>query len=430
MQPERFIPFRKTDVIDLCASGTALGPALGAALGPADAARFRTFATLLSDYVHHEFRARLERLKDAYALFDPDPETRRLVEPSADERAHAAAVVEEGLRELLVAANFVPIGEAEIADALARESLMRIRLVVDFEDFAQVLFYWRGATESTATVRTWLGLRRREVRFTSYGKVVVFVTFKDADYFAARGRRDLPFEPGATHIKLFQRVPRADLEMLLPNTEVRLRTIDKVLIGVPAAVSFVIVLSTKLLTSLGLALLLLAFLLGFREEPVVLDQAALVALGAGLGSLGAYLWKQFNKFKNRRIQFLKALTDNLYFRNLDNDAGVFHHLLDAAEEEEVKEAVLAYRFLLSGGPLDPRALDAVIESWFRASFDADVDFDVDDGVAKLVRLGLVEEQEGRLAARPLDEAIARIDALWDDVFDAAAESAADAVGRT
>jgi hypothetical protein len=35
---------------------------------------------------------------------------------------------------------------------------------------------------------------------------------------------------------------------------------------------------------------------------------------------------------------LEALKENLYFRNLDNDAGVFHHLLDAAEEEEVKEA--------------------------------------------------------------------------------------------
>jgi hypothetical protein len=30
-----------------------------------------------------------------------------------------------------------------------------------------------------------------------------------------------------------------------------------------------------------------------------------------------------------RSSFMKALSENLYFRNLDNDAGVFHHLLDA-----------------------------------------------------------------------------------------------------
>ena len=37
---------------------------------------------------------------------------------------------------------------------------------------------------------------------------------------------------------------------------------------------------------------------------------------------------------------MKALSDNLYFKNLDNNAGVFHHLIDAAEEEEVKEAIV------------------------------------------------------------------------------------------
>ena len=55
--------------------------------------------------------------------------------------------------------------------------------------------------------------------------------------------------------------------------------------------------------------------------------------------------RQVTKFKNRKILFMKALSENLYFRNLDNDAGVFHHLLDAAEEAEVIEAVLAYHFL-------------------------------------------------------------------------------------
>ena len=95
--------------------------------------------------------------------------------------------------------------------------------------------------------------------------------------------------------------------------------------------------------------MLLGFWLGVRREPVELNQAQLVALGAALAAFGGFLVRQFTKFKNRKIQFMKALSENLYFRNLDNDAGVFHHLLDAAEEEEVKEAVLAYHFLRSAG---------------------------------------------------------------------------------
>jgi hypothetical protein len=61
--------------------------------------------------------------------------------------------------------------------------------------------------------------------------------------------------------------------------------------------------------------------------------------------------------KNRKIQFMKALSENLDFRNLDNDAGVFHFLLDAAEEE-VTEAVLAYHFLRTAArPLTAAELD-------------------------------------------------------------------------
>jgi hypothetical protein len=30
---------------------------------------------------------------------------------------------------------------------------------------------------------------------------------------------------------------------------------------------------------------------------------------------------------------MKALSDNLYFKNLDNNAGVFYHLVDAAKQQ-------------------------------------------------------------------------------------------------
>ena len=160
-------------------------------------------------------------------------------------------------------------------------------------------------------------------------------------------------------------MPRADLEMLFPNARVRMRLIDKLLIGVPAVVSGVIMVVTKLVASLIPVLLLLGFWLGAREEPVELNQGQLVALGAGLMAFGGFLVRQFTKFKNRKIQFMKALSENLYFRNLDNDAGVFHHLLDAAEEEEVKEAVLAYHFLRTAErPLTAAELDRRIEDWF------------------------------------------------------------------
>src|SRR5690606_10314511 len=115
----------------------------------------------------------------------------------------------------------------------------------------------------------------------------------------------------------------------------------------------------------------------------------------------------------RKVAFLKALADNLYFRNLDNDAGVFHHLVDDAEEEEVKEALLAWYFLRVDGPMTPQQLDRTTEAWFAQHLDAVVDFDVDDGLAKLRELDLVlETADGRLDAVALDEALVRLDARW------------------
>jgi hypothetical protein len=151
---------------------------------------------------------------------------------------------------------------------------------------------------------------------------------------------------------------------------------------------------------------------------VQLDQSQLVALGAGLLAFGGFLVRQFTKFKNRKIQFMKSLSESLYFRNLDNDAGVFHHLLDAAEEEEVKEAVLAYHFLRTAdGPLTPAELDGRIEDWFARRWDATFDFEVEDGVGKLRRLHLVDDDgQGRLTAVALDEAMRRLDETWDGLF--------------
>lgn len=154
-----------------------------------------------------------------------------------------------------------------------------------------------------------------------------------------------------------------------------MKPIDKLMIGVPAAIGGIIMLATKLGTTLILIGTLLAFWLGMHDEPVLLDQTALVALAVGFGTLGAYFWKQFSRFKNRKIRFMKTLADNLYFKNLDNNTGVFHRLIDAAEEEEFKESILAYYFLLRSEKfMDAEELDLTIENWFEKNYRHDLNF--------------------------------------------------------
>jgi hypothetical protein len=405
----RFIPFRKTDLVAMT---------LQADLVPREnKADFEALHRLLEALLHFEYHQLLEDLKDAYAPFNPDADTRAIHPVAAEERRQHQKFFVQKMQRLLDAANFESITQTDLKEALAEESLFKIRLEVNFEDFAEVLFFRRGESRRRETLVSLAGLRKTEITFTNYDRVVVYIQFKDAAYFEAAGRRNLPYTPGATLIKLFQNVPKADLEMLFPNSEVRMKTIDKLIIGIPAAVSGVAVVVSKLGASLALVGSLVAFWLGLRDTAVEINQGHLVALGLGLAALGAFLFKQINKFKNRKLRFMKALAENLYFKNLDNNAGVFHHLIDAAEEEEFKEALLAYLFLArSESGLTRPQLDRAVESWLAADWDCEVDFEVDDALAKLERWELVRREDDRLCALPLAEAKVRLDTLWDNFF--------------
>ena len=409
MTGEQFIPFRKTSIVSMCADEVATE----------ERESFEAFTELLASLLHHEFRARLETLKDSYHPFNPDADTRTIGELDEGERQEAQRRLVEELTALAEAANFERISTEDLDRAFTEESLLKVRLEADFDDFEQVVFYRRGENTRQEEVKHLFGLRRRTIEFTNYAKVLAYVKFQDAAHFEAGGKKvdDLPFTPGSTIIKLFQDVPRADLEMLFPNARVRMRPVDKLLIGVPAVISGVVVVVTKIIAALLPVFLLLGFWLGVRAQPVELHQGQLIALAAGLAALGGYVVRQVGSFKNRKIQFMKALSENLYYRNLDNDAGVFHHLLDSAEEEEVKEAVLAYHFLRAAdGPLTAEELDGRIEGWFATKWEVTFDFEVEDGVGKLRRLRLLEEEQGRLTAVPLDEAKRRLDETWDNLF--------------
>jgi uncharacterized protein DUF3754 len=196
-----------------------------------------------------------------------------------------------------------------------------------------------------------------------------------------------------------------------------MRMIDKLMIGIPAVVSGGIVLTTKLGASLILMGSLFGFWLGLSSQPVELNKATIMALFAGVGALGGYLWKQFSKFKNRKLRFLQTLTQNLYFKNLDNNAGVFHRLANDAEEEECKEAILAYYFLqISEHPLSKTELDSKIENWLATQWRCEIDFEIDDALDKLLTLGLVRDSNGELSAIPINEGIEKLDQRWDDYF--------------
>ena len=407
---DRFIPFRKTDIIAMCCDDYRMQAG--------DREAFRELCRILEALFHFEFHRRLESIKNCYAPFNPDADTRLVGGYTSEEKKRLQKELVSEMTAVLNSANFEKITSEDLSQALTEESLFKIRLQVDFGDFEEVIFFRRGESVRQETLVSFWGLKKKSFKFTNYDRVVIYLKFKEYAYFESQARKNLNFIPGSTIIKLFHNVPKADLEMLFPNSRVRMKTIDKLIIGVPAVVSGIVVVVTKLGASLILIASVVAFWLGFRREEARLNQHHIIALGVGLATLGGFLFRQITKYKNRKIKFMKALSDNLYFKNLDNNTGVFYHLIDAAEEEETKEAILAYFFLLTEKqPFTKKELDERIEKWFESRWNTRINFEIDDALAKLDRLGLANTRDGeRLQCQPLKEAKRRLDDIWDNYF--------------
>ena len=371
----RFIPFRRTDIVNMCLSDGRLAADLEQS--------FLIACEKLEGHFREDFHRIKQQLKDAYAPLDPDADTRLVAGLRTQNTPIELATT---LQQVLDRANYEKVSEKELQKALRTASLFQLRLYVDLNDFEEALLYTRGASKRQETVREFFGLWRRKIRFTNYDRVLLYIRFKeDVDSESTLG--ECP--PGSTMLKLFQNVPEADLEMLFPNIRVGMRMLDKLTMAVPALISGGLVVTSKLGATLLLLGSLIGFWLGVSTEPVQLDKAALLALLAGVGALLGYLWKQFSNFRNRKLKYAQALTENLYFKLLDNNAGVLFRILDDAEESEIKEALLAYYFLLAEGePMTAAELDEVIEDWFAQRWQCRLDFEIDDALRKLQQLDL------------------------------------------
>lgn len=378
----RFIPFRRSDIVAMCLDQRVLKDQQKTAFSAAH--------TKIVEHFQEDFFKRKQELKDAYSPLDPDADTRSVTQ---FRDSNSTSQLSQMLEQVLNRANYESVSPAALQLAFDAASLFSLRLYVDLDDFAQVLLYTRGATKQQEEIPQFFGLFKRQIIFTNYDRVVVYIRFKDdVDTQSTLGG----CQPGSTMLKLFQNVPAADLEMLFPNTRVGMRFTDKLMIGIPALISGGVVMTTKLGATIVLLGSLLGFWFGLSSEPVTLDRGGMLVLAAGLGALGGYFWKQYSSFKNRKMRFTQALTENLYFKLLDNNAGVLLRLLDEAEDSECKESLLAYYFLLvESDAISPQQLDANIESWFAETWQCRLDFEINDALQKLNLLGLATQADGK-----------------------------------
>src|SRR5262249_20659145 len=149
---------------------------------------------------HFEYQQELEELKDAYAPFDPDSETKPLAPPPPEERAKQLADVFERFGRLMERANFKRLSGDEIRQAIAATtSEWGLLMDVDFGLFERLEVYVRGEGVGVRRRRAWRRLGRvEEVRVPVYQRLVVVAKLR-------RHRRlDRDVSTDAVYLKVFK----------------------------------------------------------------------------------------------------------------------------------------------------------------------------------------------------------------------------------
>jgi hypothetical protein len=135
-----------------------------------------------------------------------------------------------------------------------------------------------------------------------------------------------------------------------------------------------------------------------------------------LTTVAGYASRVFFGFKASKDRYNHLVTNSLYHKSLDNDLGVIFYLMDSLEEQEFKETTLGYYVLWREGDMTQAELDLRCEKLLYELFGVETDFEVADALAKLERDELVTRDGERFRARPIAEALQKLDAKWDGFF--------------
>jgi hypothetical protein len=407
-QRDRYIPLRKSDIVTgLVEPGTLAGD---------QQASFQQFARMLGAIIHHQHFEELDRLREAYFYFDPEVGT-EACRPARDIEQAYRSLSDEFVR-VLDEANFVEIPREVISQAFGEHALVRVKIKAAVEEYRSVRMFRRGVRKEIIEVPFWFGLRRRQLEVEFYDDVVLMAA-RGSDAAStskprkSRDKTKRKIRSGAVLFKYFRGIARGDLEALFPNVRVVMSVSDQFALGVPALVGGIPIL-LKLASTLTVLFAVIGFYLGVHGTIHDKDTEQALAALSGLFALGAFMLRIWGNFHRQSLIHQKQVTDNIYYRNINNNAGIFNYLIGEAEEQDWKEALLAYYSLLTAAaPLNGHALGARVEALLAQMFSVQVAFGSDDALAKLKSLDLLSGQEGCFSVPPLAEALARLEKQWE-----------------
>ncbi|XP_051140249.1 uncharacterized protein LOC127257819 [Andrographis paniculata] len=174
-------------------------------------------------------------------------------------------------------------------------------------------------------------------------------------------------EERGIYVKHFRNIPMADMEIVLPEKKnPSLTPMDWVKFLISAIVGLVAVIGS-----------------------VEMPKADLWVMFAILSTVIGYCAKIYFTFQQNMATYQNLITQSMYDKQLDSGRGTLLHLCDDVIQQEVKEVIISFFILMEQGKATLEDLDQQCEELILDEFGERCNFDVDDAVHKLEKLGIV-----------------------------------------
>ncbi|GAB4848620.1 hypothetical protein Ancab_003326 [Ancistrocladus abbreviatus] len=169
------------------------------------------------------------------------------------------------------------------------------------------------------------------------------------------------------YVKHFKNIPMADMEIVLPEKKnPGLTPMDWVKFLISAVVGLGAVISS-----------------------LQMPKNDLWVVIAILSTLIGYCAKTYFTFQQNLAMYQNLITQSMYDKQLDSGKGTLLHLCDDVIQQEVKEVIVSFYILMEQGKATTQDLDHQCEELIKEEFGESCNFDVDDAVYKLEKLGIV-----------------------------------------
>ncbi|KAK4733932.1 hypothetical protein R3W88_008193 [Solanum pinnatisectum] len=175
-------------------------------------------------------------------------------------------------------------------------------------------------------------------------------------------------------LKIYERIPIPDLPVVFPHKKLSFRILDSVRLDIASVLG------------------LLAYFINYKFENMFSLSAILLDVVA-VSALVIYVSRVVLGYKQTWERYQLLVNRTLNEKTIASGFGSVYFLLDASEQQQYKEAILAYAVLLKENIQEScaRNIGARCEKFIYDLLEEKVEMPVDKAISTLVRLGIVTQ---------------------------------------